>query len=105
FAITGGNAANGLDLSGILIVKEARAKNMIGRHDSFERRLDHFLGRVRYDVKRKAMAFDQVFDKTREQVNILLQTNPLADFDQMLFANRAIFRIMEQQISQFSALL
>src|SRR6185295_19171523 len=65
-AITGGNADNGLDLSGILIVKEARAKNMIGRHDSFERRLDHFLRRGRYDVKRKAMTLDQVFDKTRE---------------------------------------
>ena len=50
------------------------------------------------------MAID-VFQQLEEQAKVRLQTNPLPDLDQVLFAYAPVFRIVEYQISQFSPLL
>src|SRR4051794_37153246 len=86
------------------MVAEARAMNVFGRHNAFESRLDDFFRSGRNNVERKLVAFPSAEDFEKE-LNILLQANLLSDGSKVFFTDTSKFGIMQQQISEFSALL
>src|SRR5262249_2116100 len=94
-AVAGRNADDGFDLAGLRVIAEARAEDVIRRHDVLERRLDHLFGRRRDDVKRKVITFDPLAQYFRQQTDVLLEPDTLTGFDQMLFANAAEFGIVQ----------
>src|SRR5256886_16338512 len=65
------------------VVAEPRPEDVIRRDDAVQRRLDHFLGSRGNDVEREVVPVHFV-EQAREQAQVLLQTNPLAHFDQVL---------------------
>src|SRR6266478_6163804 len=83
---------------------KACSMNMVRGNDAFERRLDHLFGRRRDDVKRELIPVD-CLQQLRQQPDIRLEANLLSNFDQMLFANTAILRVVQQQVGELSALL
>src|SRR5262245_54717714 len=103
-AVARRNADDGFDLAGLRMKAEPRAEDVIGRHDVFERRLDHLFGRRRDDVKRKVMAFDPVTQYFRQQTDVLLEPDSFPGFEQMLLANPAEFGIVQQQIGELAPL-
>src|SRR5262245_14629266 len=87
------------------MIVEARAEDVIGRYDVFERRLDHLFRRRRDNVKRKVITFDPLAQYFRQQPDVLLEPDSLTGFDQMLFANATEFGVMQQQIGKLASLL
>ena len=100
-----GGADDGLDLAGRFVEAESRADNVIGRHDAFQRRLDDLLWRRGDDVKREFVAVGKFFERAREKIDIVLQTDALARFDQMFAPHAAEIRVMKNQVREFGALL
>jgi len=100
-----GGADDGLNLTGRFVEAEARADNVIGRHDAFQRRLDDLLRRRGDDVKRELVAVGKFFEGARKKIDIVLQTDALARFDQMFAPHAAKIRIMKNQVREFGALL
>src|SRR5258707_15551048 len=47
----------------------------------------------------------EVVEQSREQRNILFKTYSLSNFDQVLFADAPVLRIVQQEVGQFPALL
>ena len=47
----------------------------------------------------------EVFENLRQQADVFLQADPLARLDEMLFAHLAELGIVQQQVSEFPALL
>src|SRR5262245_35942813 len=104
-AVARRNADDGFDLAGLRMIEEARADDVIRRHDVFERRLDHLFWRRRDDVKRKLITFDSVVQYFGQQSDVLFEPDSLTGFDQMLFADATEFGVVQQQIGEFASLL
>ena len=51
------------------------------------------------------MPLDSFFQYLREQFDVRFQSNAFARFDEMLFPHAAVFRIVQDQVSEFSTLL
>src|SRR5208283_1897128 len=83
FPPTRGGADDGLNLTGRFVEAESRADDAIGRHDAFQRRLDDLLRRRGDDVERDLVAFGKIFERAREEIDIVLQADALARFYQV----------------------
>src|SRR6266496_558101 len=104
-SVTSRNADDRVNLAGGLLVAELRAENVIPRNDVFERRLNHFFWRGRNDIEGEAVAVNALLKEPRQLLNVLLETDSFTDFDQVLFTDTTVFRVVQQQISQFASLL
>ena len=91
-------------ISPLGVVAKTGTDDVILGHDAFERRLNHFLRRGRDHVKHEPVAVD-VFQQMRQQADVLFQPDALPDLDQVLFADAAVLRVVEQQVGEFSSLL
>ena len=105
FAPSGGGAHDGFDFAGGLVVAEARAEDVIGRNDAFERRLDDFLRRGGDDVEMKFVTLRQIVEDAREKCDVVFQADALAGLNEMIAADAAEIRVVENQIAKLRALL
>src|SRR4029077_5798779 len=84
---------------------EARAENVIRRHDSFERGLDDLLWRSGDNVEMELVALCEIVQGARKERHVMLQADALAGLDKVLAPDLAEVRVMENQIAEFRALL
>src|SRR5204862_5649024 len=94
-AVAGRDALDRLDLARRGVVAEPRPEDVIWRDDAVQRRLDHFLGSRGNDVEREVVPV-HFAEQAGEQAQVLLQTNPLAHFDQVLFSHLPVLRVVQQ---------
>ena len=81
-------------------------KSVIGRDDSFQRRLDHLHRRSRQHIELEAIPGDALIENTLQEVDVLFQPNPFSDFAQVLGTNPVVkLRIVQQQVGEFASLL
>src|SRR6266704_2706312 len=84
---------------------EATGEDVIGRNDALERRLDNFLGRGGDDVEMKFVTLRQIVEGAREKCDVVFQADALAGLNEMVAADAAEIRVMENQIAKLRALL
>src|SRR5437660_9477760 len=104
-AIACRNPNNRIDLARGRIVPKLRPVNVLGWDDVFERRLNHFFRRRRDYIEREAIAVNPVLEESRQLSDVLLEADSFAHLDQMLLADAAVFRIVQEQVRQFATLL
>src|SRR6266850_3572451 len=104
-SVTSRDPDNRVNLAGGLVVAKLRPENVVRRNDVFERRLDHFFRRSGNHVEGEAIAIKALVEELRQLPNVLLEADSFAHFDQVLFADTTIFRVVQQQVSQFASLL
>src|SRR5882724_4230965 len=83
---------------------KACSMNMVRWNDALQRRLDHLFGRRGDHVKGELIPF-RLLQQLRQQPDIRLEADLLSNFDQMLFADTTILRVVQQQVGKLSALL
>src|SRR5712692_5606063 len=103
-SVTGRDPDDRVNLASGLVVAELRAENVIRRNNVFERRLDYFFWRGRNDIEGEAVVVKAVLEKPRQFLNVLLEADSFAHFDQVLFPDTTVFRVVQQQVSQFASL-
>src|ERR1700760_5117709 len=103
-AVARSYADDGLNFA-VIGVLEFGSENMIWRHNAFQRGLDNFRGRCGEYIKIEMIAGDALVENLVEQLDLLLERNTLACFDQVLAPNMAELGIMQKQIRKLSALL
>src|SRR5581483_9723957 len=105
FAVSSGGADNALDFARC-VVEELSAVDVVSGHYAFQGGADHFHRRSRQNVEIEIVALDTAGQDLREQPDIFLQANALADFVKVLPAHtRAELGVVQQQIREFGALL
>jgi len=105
FAVARSGAHDGVDLARRLVAK-LRAENVIGRDNIFQRRKNHLHRSGRQNIEIELMAIDAGIEELVEQFDVALEANALAHLAQMFLPHFGFeFRIMQQQIRQFRALL
>src|SRR5262249_43868567 len=88
------------------MVAKLSSVDMISGYDPLQGRLNHFDRRGGKDVKVEMIAVDPVSENLVQERNVVFHPDAFPDFIKVLSANsRAKYRIMEQQVSQFSTLL
>src|SRR6266446_2104572 len=105
FSVAGRNPDDRIYLASGLVVAELRPENVIRGDEAFERRLDHFFRRGRNDIEREVVVVKALLEGPRQFLNVLLEADPFTHLDQVLFADTTIFRVVQQQVSQFASLL
>ena len=93
------SANDGVHFSGCFLVTEARAENMIRRHDTLERRFDDLLRRGRNNIEVKFVALSEIVERPREQRDVVLQADTLARFGEMFPAHFSKIRIVQNQVA------
>jgi hypothetical protein len=98
------NADDGLDLSRGSVIVKARSENMVVRNDTFERRLNNLLGGSGDHVEGEGTPVE-ILQQLRKKADIRLKTNLFPYLDEVLFSDTPILGVMQQEVSQFTALL
>src|SRR5258708_6569194 len=93
-AVTSRDPDNRVNLAAGLVVAELRPENVIRRNNVFERRLNHFFWRGRNYIEGEAVAIEALFEELRQFPNVLLEANSFSHFDQVLFADTTVFRVV-----------
>src|SRR5260370_36585531 len=96
FSVASRDAKNGLDFAGGTVFK-LRAKNVIRGHNTFQRRLHNLSGRSRENVKIEMIARYALIQNPVKKMELFFQRNALARLDQVLTANMAELRIVQQK--------
>src|SRR5882724_2136739 len=104
-SVTSRDPDDRVNLSRGLVVAELRPKNVLRRNDVGERRLNHFFRRGRDDIEGEAVAVKALCEEPRQLLNVLLEADSFTRFDQVLFTDATVFRVVQKQISQFTSLL
>src|SRR6202158_300976 len=104
-AVTGGYAADRPHFPRSRVKIQFGAVNVVRRHDASQRRRDDLAGRRGYDEERKAVPIDTPAQEVNQSRNRALESNTAPRLDQVLVANTAEFRVVADEIREFSALL
>src|SRR6185503_5783310 len=104
-SVSGGNANDRPHLTGVRVVIEFRAKDVVGRDDAGKGRLDDFTRCRRDDEKRELTAVDPLVEKLQERRNVVAQPHTAASLFQMLATDAPEFRIVPQEIRKLASLL
>src|SRR5690349_1060506 len=105
FSVSSGGTLQTLD-SPIRVISELCPEDVIGRHDSFQRRMDHLDWRSRDHVKLKLIPFDAAGKNLRQELYVVLEANLFSDFVKVSLAHLGVeLRIVQQQIGKLRALL
>ena len=99
------SANDGVHFARGFVVAEARAEDVIGRNDALERRLDDFLGRGGDDVEMEFVTLRQIVEGAREKRDVVLQADALAGLNEMVAADAAEIRVVENEVAKLRALL
>src|SRR6185503_5361932 len=79
---------------------EVPADDVVGRNESFQRRVHDEPRGGRDDVEVESEAVDAVLQKVGEQRDVTLETNLPADLDQILLTHAPEIGIVSQQVGQ-----
>src|SRR4029077_10981960 len=103
--IAGCGTSDGIDLAR-RGVAEFRPVDMIFGNDAFESRANDFDWCRRKYIEVKVVTVDSLLEKLVEKLDVVFQANSLAHLVEVFATNAGTkLGIMQQQISQFSALL
>src|SRR5208282_4640009 len=105
FAPSCGSANDRFDFARGFVIAEARAENILRRHNSFERGLDNLLRSRGDHIEMEFVAFRKIGQRARKKSDVVLQSDALAGFYQVIAANAAEFRVVQNQIAEFRTLL
>jgi hypothetical protein len=102
--VSRGHARYRRDLTRVFVVAKFRTDEVVLGHDPFERGSNNLLRGRRGDIEIETPPIE-VGEELRKQVNVLLEPDAFAGLHQMMLADAAILRIVQQQVGQFAALL
>ena len=86
------------------VIAELRTVNVLSRHNTVQRGLNHLFGRRGNHAERKVVVVETL-QEFEHQRDVLLQANALPDFVQVLLPDTAVLWIVQQQVGQLTSLL
>src|ERR1700686_1312568 len=104
-SVTGGYAADRSHFTRSRVEIQFGTVNVVRRHDASQRRRDDLAGCRGYHEERKAVPIDAPAQEVNQSRYRALESNTATRLDQVLVANATEFRIVADEIREFSALL
>ena len=104
-AVTGRHSFDGAHFTGVVVVLELGAKDVVWSNDPGERGLYDLAGRRRDDEERESMPVDAAFEQVHERRQVAPQTHATARFLEVLAPDAAELGVVANQIRELAALV